>query len=39
VSYGNPDTGITDATFGQIASQNSIRSQERRLQFSVKYSF
>ena len=39
VSYGNPDTTITDATFGQIASQNSIRSQERRFQFSGKYSF
>jgi Carboxypeptidase regulatory-like domain/TonB dependent receptor len=39
VSYGNPDTTLTDATFGQIASQNSIRSQERRLQFSGKYSF
>jgi Carboxypeptidase regulatory-like domain len=39
VSYGNPDTTVTDATFGQIASQNSIRSQERRLQFSGKYSF
>ena len=39
VSYGNPDTGITDATFGQIASQNSIRSTERRLQFSARYHF
>jgi hypothetical protein len=39
VSYGNPDTTVTDATFGQIGSQNSIRSQERRLQFSAKYSF
>jgi hypothetical protein len=39
VSYGNPDTGITDSTFGQIASQESIRSQERRLQFSARYSF
>ena len=39
VSYGNPDTTLTDATFGQIASQNSIRSQERRFQFSGKYSF
>jgi hypothetical protein len=39
VSYGNPDTVITDSTFGQIASQEQIRSQERRLQFSAKYSF
>ncbi len=38
-SYGNPDTGITDSGFGQIAQQNSIRSTERRLQFSLKYSF
>jgi hypothetical protein len=39
VSYGNPDTTITDSTFGHIASQLSIRSQERRLQFSARYSF
>ncbi len=39
VSYGNPDTNITDNTFGQIGSQNSIRSQERHLQFSARYSF
>jgi hypothetical protein len=39
VSYGNPDTVITDSTFGQIASQLQIRSQERRLQFSAKYTF
>jgi hypothetical protein len=39
VSYGNPDTSITDTAFGQIGSQNQIRSQERRLQFSAKYSF
>jgi hypothetical protein len=39
VSYGNPDTNISDTTFGQIASQNSIRSVERHLQFSAKYSF
>ena len=39
VSYGNPDTVITDTTFGQIASQLQIRSQERRLQFSARYSF
>jgi hypothetical protein len=39
VSYGNPDTSITDSTFGQIASQNSIRSVERHLQFSARYTF
>jgi hypothetical protein len=39
VSYGNPDTNITDTTFGQIASQEQIRSQERRFQFSAKYTF
>ncbi|RRA49067.1 carboxypeptidase regulatory-like domain-containing protein [Acidipila sp. EB88] len=39
VSYGNPDTSITDTTFGQIASQEQIRSQERRLQFSANYRF
>jgi hypothetical protein len=39
VSYGNPDVGITDGTFGQIASQESIRSQERHLQFSLRYQF
>lgn len=39
VSYGNPDTGITNTTFGYIAQQNSIRSVERRLQFSAKYRF
>ncbi len=39
VSYGNPDTNITDSTFGQIGSQDQIRSQERRLQFSAHYNF
>ena len=39
VSYGNPDTGISNTSFGQIAQQNSIRSQERRLQFSGKLRF
>jgi hypothetical protein len=39
VSYGNPDIGITDSSFGQIGPQNSIRSTERRLQFSAKYTF
>jgi hypothetical protein len=38
-SYGNPDTGIQDTQFGEIAQQNSIRSVERRLQFSLKYKF
>jgi hypothetical protein len=39
VSYGNPDIGVTDTTFGQIASQKSIRSTERHLQFSANYRF
>jgi Carboxypeptidase regulatory-like domain len=39
VSYGNPDTGITDGGFGQIAPQGQIRSTERRLQFSLHYTF
>jgi hypothetical protein len=39
VSYGNPDIGITDTTFGDIVSGESIRSTERRLQFSAKYTF
>lgn len=39
VSYGNPDTGINDSSFGQIAQQNSIRSTERHLQFSAHYTF
>jgi len=39
VSYGNPDTSITDSGYGQIAPQGQIRSQERRLQFSARYSF
>jgi Carboxypeptidase regulatory-like domain/TonB-dependent Receptor Plug Domain/TonB dependent receptor len=39
VSYGNPDTGITDTGFGQVASLGSIRSTERHLQFSVRYTF
>ncbi|MFT4112141.1 carboxypeptidase regulatory-like domain-containing protein [Silvibacterium sp.] len=39
VSYGNPQTGVNSATFGQIAQQQSIRSTERRLQFSAHYNF
>ena len=39
VSYGNPDTGVSDATFGQIAQLNQIRSTERHLQFSAHYNF
>ncbi len=39
VSYGNPDTGINDTGFGYIAQQNSIRSVERHLQFSLHYRF
>ena len=39
-SYGNPDIGITDSTFGNISNQNpAVRSQERRLQFALRYSF
>jgi hypothetical protein len=38
VSYGNPDTGITDSTYGNVSLQGP-RSTERHLQFSVKYSF
>ncbi|NYF78162.1 TonB-dependent receptor [Granulicella arctica] len=38
VGYNNPDTTITDTSFGQI-SQNSTRSVERHLQFSAKYTF
>lgn len=38
VSYGNPDTGITDGTFGDVANQG-VRSQERHLQFSANYRF
>lgn len=46
VSYGNPDTNIGDATFGNISNQGSangipqaVRSTERRLQFSANYRF
>lgn len=39
VSYGNPDTNVGDSTFGHIVSQESIRSTERRMQFSAKYRF
>lgn len=39
VSYGNPDTGIQDTNFGQVASAESIRSTERHLQFSLHYTF
>jgi len=38
VSYGNPDVGITDTNFGNVALQNP-RSTERRLQFSAHYNF
>jgi hypothetical protein len=38
VSYGNPDTGITDPLFGNV-SLSGPRSTERHLQFSLKYSF
>ena len=38
VSYGNPDTGITDSNFGNVSLQGP-RSVERHLQFSMKYTF
>jgi hypothetical protein len=38
VSYGNPDTGITDSNFGDVADQG-VRSTERHLQFSLHYRF
>ncbi|WP_114209373.1 TonB-dependent receptor [Acidisarcina polymorpha] len=39
-SYGNPDIGVTDTNFGQIASLGTpVRSVERHLQFSARYSF
>ncbi len=38
VSYGNPDTGITDSTFGNVSLQGP-RSTERHLQFALHYDF
>ena len=38
VSYGNPDTGISDPTFGNVSLQGP-RSQERHLQFALHYDF
>ena len=38
VSYGNPDSGITDGNFGNVSLQGT-RSTERHLQFSAKYTF
>jgi Carboxypeptidase regulatory-like domain len=38
VSYGNPDTGITDTNFGNVSLQGT-RSTERHLQFSAHYNF
>jgi Carboxypeptidase regulatory-like domain/TonB-dependent Receptor Plug Domain len=38
VSYGNPDTGIGDTNFGNVSLQG-VRSVERHLQFSAKYTF
>lgn len=37
-SYGNPDSTISDADFGDVADQG-VRSQERRFQFSAHYRF
>jgi hypothetical protein len=47
VSYGSPDTGITDTNFGNISNQGTqsyqgqgaVRSTERHLQFSARYNF
>ncbi len=39
VSYGNPDTGVTSPTFGEVAPLGSIRSNSRVLQFSLHYLF
>jgi hypothetical protein len=38
VSYGNPDTGVSDSNYGNVSLQGP-RSTERHLQFSAKYSF
>jgi hypothetical protein len=38
VSYGNPDSGISDGNFGNVSLQG-VRSAERHLQFSAKYTF
>jgi len=38
VSYGNPDTGITDTNFGNVSLQGP-RSTERHLQFALHYNF
>ena len=35
-SYGNPDSGVTDSTFGQIS---SVRSNSRVIQFGAHYTF
>jgi hypothetical protein len=40
-SYGNPDTSVTDANFGNVSNQGTgaVRSVERHLQFSARYTF
>jgi Carboxypeptidase regulatory-like domain len=38
VSYGNPDSGITDSLFGNVSLQQP-RSTERHLQFALHYNF
>jgi hypothetical protein len=35
-SYGNPDNGIDDSNFGAVS---SVRSQERRIQIGLHYTF
>ena len=36
VSYGNPDSGINDSSFGLIS---SVRSPARQIQLSLHYMF
>ena len=39
-SYGNPNVGITDSSFGNISNQGGpTRSVERHLQLSANYRF
>ena len=38
VSYGNPDSGISDSLFGNVSLQQP-RSTERHLQFALHYNF
>jgi hypothetical protein len=39
-SYGNPDTGVTDSTFGNISNGGgAVRSPARNLQLNLHYNF